>query len=31
MLHKDPFIVEPATFELIQKLQKLPEFKNFIW
>lgn len=29
MLHKDPFIVEPATFELIQKLQKLPELKEF--
>lgn len=29
MLHKDPFIVETATFELIQKLQKLPELKEF--
>ncbi|MEO5945309.1 MAG: hypothetical protein ABIP79_00720 [Chitinophagaceae bacterium] len=25
MLHKDPFIIAPATFTLIQQLQALPE------
>ncbi len=29
MLHKDPFIVKPATFQLIQQLQALPELKEF--
>ena len=29
MLHKDPFIIEPQTFTLIQELQKLPELKHF--
>lgn len=29
MLHKDPFIVAPATFELIQQLQLLPEINSF--
>lgn len=29
MLHKDPFIVKPATFKLIQQLQALPELKEF--
>jgi hypothetical protein len=29
MLHKDPFIVSPQTFRLIQELQSLPEFKEF--
>ena len=29
MLHKDPSIVEPATFQLIQQLQALPELKEF--
>jgi hypothetical protein len=29
MLHKDPFIIAPATFELIQQLQVLPALKEF--
>ncbi len=29
MLHKDHFIVNPATFKLIQQLQALPELKEF--
>lgn len=29
MLHKDPFIIKPATFQLIQQLQALPELKEF--
>lgn len=29
MLHKDPFLVSKATFELIQKLQQLPEMREF--
>ena len=29
MLHKDPFIISPDTFELIQQLQRLPELKEF--
>lgn len=29
MLHKDPFIIKPATFRLIQQLQALPELKEF--
>lgn len=29
MLHKDKFIIEPATFELIQKLQTLPDLNDF--
>lgn len=29
MLHKDPFIVEPVTFKLIQELQKLADLKEF--
>lgn len=29
MLHKEPFIVEPATFKLIQQLQALPELQEF--
>lgn len=29
MLHKDPFIVAPATFSLIRELQVLPELKDF--
>jgi hypothetical protein len=29
VLHKDPFIVKPATFKLIQQLQALPELKEF--
>ncbi len=29
MLHKDPFIIAPETFELIQQLQALPELKDF--
>ena len=29
MLHKNPFIISPATFVLIQQLQALPWFKNF--
>jgi Nucleotidyl transferase AbiEii toxin, Type IV TA system len=29
MLHKDPFIISPQTFRLIQELQSLPELKEF--
>ena len=29
MLHKDPSIIAPATFELIQQLQALPGLKDF--
>lgn len=29
MLHKNPFIIAPATFLLIQELQSLPELKGF--
>jgi len=29
MLHKDPFVIDPFTFELTQKLQALPELKDF--
>ncbi len=29
MLHKDSFIVNPATFKLIQQLQALPELNKF--
>ena len=29
MLHKDPLIIEPQTFKLIQDLQNLPELKEF--
>jgi hypothetical protein len=29
MLHKDKFIIEPATFKLIQKLQTLPDLNDF--
>ena len=29
MLHKNPFIITPATFELIQELQSINELKNF--
>ncbi len=29
MLHKDPFIVKPATFQLIQQLQSLRELNEF--
>ena len=29
MLHKDPFIIAPKTFRLIQELQSLPELKEF--
>jgi hypothetical protein len=29
MLHKDPFIIAPETFELIQQLQIMPELKEF--
>ncbi len=29
MLHKDPFIIEPYTFQLIQELQALPRLKEF--
>lgn len=30
MLHKDPFIISPKTFKLIQSLQAIPELKDFI-
>jgi len=30
MLHKDPSIISPSTFELIQLLQDIPELKDFI-
>lgn len=29
MLHKDSFIIAPATFNLIQELQSIPELKEF--
>lgn len=29
MLHKDPFIIAPKTFRLIQQLQAIPELKEF--
>ena len=29
MLHKDPAIIAPATFQLIQHLQAIPELKEF--
>jgi hypothetical protein len=29
MLHKDPFLISPETFKLIQQLQELPELKSF--
>ena len=29
MLHKDPFIIAPATLKLIKELQKFPELKEF--
>ena len=29
MLHKDPFNIEPATFQLIQQLQALSALKEF--
>ncbi len=29
MLHKDPFIISPDTFKLIQQLQSLPELNHF--
>ncbi len=29
MLHKDPFIIAPETFRLIQQLQAIPELKEF--
>jgi Nucleotidyl transferase AbiEii toxin, Type IV TA system len=29
MLHKNPFIVAPQTFQLIQELQSIPELKEF--
>ncbi len=29
MLHKDPLIIAPETFKLIQRLQAVPELKNF--
>ena len=29
MLHKDPFIIEPLTFQLTQQLQALPGLKEF--
>ncbi len=29
MLHKNPFIISPKTFELIQQLQKLDQLQNF--
>ena len=29
MLHKDPFIIAPETFELLQQLQALPELIDF--
>ena len=30
MLFKDPFIIAPHTFQLIQKLQSIPEFSSFV-
>lgn len=29
MLHRDPFVISPHTFQLIQHLQMLPELKDF--
>lgn len=29
MLHKDPFLIAPETFQLIQQLQSLPELNQF--
>lgn len=29
MLHKDPFIISPATFQLIQQLQAIPESHHY--
>jgi hypothetical protein len=29
MLYKDPFIIDPKTYRLIQDIQALPELKNF--
>jgi len=29
MLHKDPFVIAPTTFKLIQVLQNIPELQNF--
>ncbi|WP_118972407.1 nucleotidyl transferase AbiEii/AbiGii toxin family protein [Taibaiella koreensis] len=29
MLHKDPFVISPVTFTLIQDLQQLPELQDF--
>lgn len=29
MLHKDPFLIHPETFELIQHLQAIPELNKF--
>ena len=29
MLHKDPFIIAPETFKLVQQLQAIPELKEF--
>ncbi|HWR33516.1 MAG TPA: nucleotidyl transferase AbiEii/AbiGii toxin family protein [Chitinophagaceae bacterium] len=29
MLHKDPFIIAPETFRLVQQLQAIPELKEF--
>ena len=30
MLHKDPFIIAPLTYQLLEELQAIPEFKNFV-
>jgi hypothetical protein len=29
MLHKDPFVIHPATFNLIQQIQAIPDLKDF--
>lgn len=29
MLYKDPFVIHPDTFKLIQRIQAIPELKNF--
>ena len=29
MLHKDPFLIHPDTFKLIQELQEVPELNEF--
>lgn len=29
MLHKDPFVIAPETFALVQELQAMPEFDDF--